>query len=73
MRFRPIADGRTDHARHFKSPANGRRRRTVRQAGEAKASELKGASSELYESMSEKHLEQFAETRRKGLPEKKKA
>jgi len=39
--------------------------------GEIKKSELKGASREMYESMSEKQLEEFAETRRKGLPEKK--
>ena len=35
-------------------------------------SELKGASRGMYESMSEKQLEEFAETKRKGLPEKKK-
>jgi hypothetical protein len=39
--------------------------------GETKKSELKGASKEMYESMSEKQLEDFAETKRKGLPEKK--
>ncbi|PWJ85912.1 uncharacterized protein DUF3008 [Pseudaminobacter salicylatoxidans] len=39
--------------------------------GEIKVSELKGASKEMYESMSEKQLEEFAETRRKGLPEHK--
>jgi hypothetical protein len=39
--------------------------------GETKKSELKGASREMYESMSEKQLEEFAETKRKGLPEKK--
>lgn len=39
--------------------------------GELKKSELKGASREMYESMSEKQLEDFAATRRKGLPEKK--
>lgn len=38
--------------------------------GETKKSELKGASKEMYESMSEKQLEDFAETRRKGLPNK---
>ena len=39
--------------------------------GETKLSELKGASKEMYESMSESELEDFAETKRKGLPEKK--
>jgi hypothetical protein len=32
-------------------------------------SELKGASREMYESMSEKQLEEFAATKRKGKPE----
>ncbi|MBO6719536.1 MAG: DUF3008 family protein [Rhizobiaceae bacterium] len=39
--------------------------------GEMKKSELKGASKEMYESMSESELEEFAETDRKGLPDKK--
>ena len=39
--------------------------------GEIKKSELKGASKEMYESMSEEQLEEFAETKRKGQPEKK--
>ena len=34
-------------------------------------SSLKGASKSMYESMSEKQLEEFAETKRKGLPDKK--
>jgi hypothetical protein len=37
--------------------------------GETKVSGLKGASRDMYESMSEKQLEEFAETERKGLPE----
>lgn len=40
--------------------------------GDTKKSSLKGASRDMYESMSEKQLEDFAETKRKGLPEKKK-
>ena len=40
--------------------------------GDMKKSELKGASKDMYESMSEDQLEDFAETDRKGLPEKKK-
>lgn len=37
--------------------------------GETPKSKLRGASKEMYESMSEKELEEFAETRHKGLPE----
>lgn len=40
--------------------------------GETKVSALKGASKSMYESMSETQLEEFAETKRKGLPEHKK-
>ena len=39
--------------------------------GDMKKSELQGASKEMYESMSEKQLEEFAETDRKNLPDKK--
>lgn len=39
--------------------------------GETDPSELKGAAREMYESMSESELEEFAETKRKDLPEKK--
>ncbi|MCG7505292.1 DUF3008 family protein [Mesorhizobium retamae] len=39
--------------------------------GEIKKSELIGASKQMFESMSEKELEEFAETKRKGLPDKK--
>jgi hypothetical protein len=37
--------------------------------GETPKSELKGASRHMAESMSEKELEEFASTRRKGKPE----
>ncbi len=37
--------------------------------GEIKKSKLKGASLQIYESMSEQQLEDFAETERKDLPE----
>ena len=37
--------------------------------GESKASDLKGASKQMAESMSEKQLEEFASTKRKGKPE----
>jgi hypothetical protein len=37
--------------------------------GDTKKSSLKGASKGMYESMSEKQLEEFAETKRKGKPE----
>lgn len=39
--------------------------------GEVPVGELKGASREMYDSMSEQQLEEFAETKRKGLPEHK--
>lgn len=39
--------------------------------GETPKSKLRGASKEMYDSMSEKQLEEFAETKRKGLPERK--
>jgi hypothetical protein len=37
--------------------------------GEAKKSDLKGASKEMVESMTEKELEDLASTKRKGKPE----
>lgn len=39
--------------------------------GETDKSELRGASKEMYESMSESELEEFANTKRKGKPEHK--
>ncbi len=39
--------------------------------GDSKVSDLKGASQSMYETMSEAQLQDFAETTRKGLPEKK--
>jgi hypothetical protein len=39
--------------------------------GDEKKSSLKGASRGMYESMSEKELEELAETKRKNLPDKK--
>lgn len=38
--------------------------------GETPKSKLKGASREMVNSMSEKQLEEFAETKRKGLPDR---
>ncbi len=37
--------------------------------GEIKKSDLKGASKEMADSMSEKQLEEFASTKHKGKPE----
>ncbi len=37
--------------------------------GEAKKSELRGASREMYDSMTEDQLEEFAATKHKGKPE----
>ncbi|MDA0221679.1 MAG: DUF3008 family protein [Proteobacteria bacterium] len=39
--------------------------------GDTRVKDLKGASREMDDSMSEKELEDFAETDRKGLPEHK--
>ncbi len=39
--------------------------------GETPVKELQGASREMYESMSEDELEDFAGTRRKALPQRK--
>ncbi len=39
--------------------------------GEVKKSELKGASKQMVESMSEKELDEMASIKRKKLPEKK--
>lgn len=36
--------------------------------GETKKSELQGASKQMYESMSEKELDEMASTKRKGKP-----
>lgn len=37
--------------------------------GETKVGDLQGASKEMYDSMSEEELEDFASTDRKGLPD----
>ncbi len=37
--------------------------------GEAKVSNLKGASKSMYQSMNETQLDEFAATKRKGKPE----
>lgn len=39
--------------------------------GETKVKDLKGASKDMYKSMSEDALDDMASTKRKGLPEKK--
>ncbi len=41
--------------------------------GETSKSKLQGASREMYDSMSEKQLEDFAETKRKDLPKRAKS
>ncbi|MCK0196539.1 DUF3008 family protein [Ancylobacter sp. 6x-1] len=41
--------------------------------GDEKPSDLKGASRSMYESMSEKQLDELASTKRKGKPEHVKA
>lgn len=39
--------------------------------GDTRVKDLKGASKEMYKSMSETQLDEFASTKRKDLPEKK--
>jgi len=39
--------------------------------GDTKVSELKGASKDMYKSMTEKELDELASTDRKDLPDKK--
>ncbi len=39
--------------------------------GDSQVGELQGASKGMYKSMSEKELEEFAHTKRSGLPDKK--
>ena len=39
--------------------------------GDTKVKDLKGASKDMYKSMSEDALDDMASTKRKGLPEKK--
>jgi len=39
--------------------------------GDTKKSELKGASREMLDSMSEKEIKELAETKRKNLPDKR--
>lgn len=39
--------------------------------GDSKVSDLKGPSKSMYESMSEKELDEMASTKRKGKPEHK--
>lgn len=41
--------------------------------GEIKPSELRGAARQMYDSMSEAQLEEFASTSRKSLPKRKKS
>ncbi len=39
--------------------------------GETKVGDLKGASKTMYESMTEKELEELAQTKHRGMPEHK--
>ncbi|MGV3650964.1 MAG: DUF3008 family protein [Devosia sp.] len=39
--------------------------------GDAKVGDLKGASQQMYQSMTEKELDDLASTKRKSLPDKK--
>jgi hypothetical protein len=63
-----------EYAGEVQSPANGRWRGFGRaKRGEAKKSELKGASKSMVESMTERELQDLASTKRKGKPDHVKA
>lgn len=61
----------TNNASNLESTAESRRRRACGKRGEQPKSKLKGASRQMEKSMSEQQLEEFASTKRKGLPNKK--
>ena len=65
--FSPAKEKR--HARQVSRPAEGRRRRPVRQARRHAEGQAQGRVEAMAESMSEKQLEEFASTKRKGKPE----
>ena len=70
-----VSPGRTtgeEDACNIQSPAESGRRGSVGQARRHQEERTQGRVEGMYESMSEKQLEEFAETKRKGLPEKKK-
>ena len=56
------------HARQVSRPTESRRRGALRQARRDQTSELKDASRQMYESMNEDQLDDFAATKRKGKP-----
>ena len=66
---RSIQGNGGSHARKVEGATEGCRRGLVRQAGETPKRELKGASRQMVDSMSEKQLEDFAKGSRKGKPE----
>jgi hypothetical protein len=57
------------HAGKIESAAKGGRRRPGGEERQNKKSDLKGASRSMANTMSEKQLEEFASTKRKGKPE----
>ena len=71
--FRSVTIRRSDMPATSKAQQKAAGAALAAKRGEIKKSELYGASKEMYESMTEKQLEEFAETKRKGLPEHKKA
>ena len=57
------------HASQSGGATKGRRAALSAKRGKTRPSKLKGASRSMYKSMSEKQLDEFASTKRKGKPE----
>ena len=70
--IRPLAPPRLKSlAGKIKKTANGPGSALAAKRGETSKSSLKGASKQMADSMSEKQLKDFAQTKRKKLPTKK--
>ncbi|OYR18881.1 hypothetical protein CEV31_2221 [Brucella thiophenivorans] len=69
MTVNPFIKGVTDMTAKSKAQQKAAGSALSAKRGEIKKSKLVGASKEMYESMTESELEEFAETKHKGLPE----
>ncbi|MDR6701268.1 hypothetical protein J2W61_001096 [Agrobacterium tumefaciens] len=67
----PPFQGRSDMPAKSKAQQKAAGAALAAKRGETKKSSLQGASKSMEKSMTEKELEDFASTKRKGLPEKK--
>ncbi|MDB5664614.1 MAG: hypothetical protein JWS11_1157 [Cypionkella sp.] len=76
MRKYPLSNIETDPATEITMPAKSKAQQKAAGAalsakrGETPKKELKGASKGMYESMTEKELDDLASTKRKELPQK---